>query len=254
VSPVSRAITTQEVLPAPLSRRDLQPMIRQARRYGRAVKGNGLLLAVALRQLQTSGAHLTYGRASFGAWAATEFADLDLSPENAKKLSQVGRVMLVLERHERVDLADPRTFPGTTGTRVLSSVLSTHSEQAMLDVYDHCPPGHVVANTVSAAVSALLPQPAITTMPEPARAWEEDEEEPEEVSKEVQELRSRVDRLHDYLHDISCADDADPIAVARAYEHFLADAQDLGPVLNAVLPTEGEAHEPDADKGTNDDT
>jgi hypothetical protein len=225
-----------EILPAPLSKHELRPMIRKARRYARAFKRNGLLWAVELRLLQDAGAHQTYGRKSFGDWAAIEFADLDLSSDNANKLSQAGRVILALERHGRVDLTDPRTFPGPTGTRGLASVLAAHGEQAMLDIYDHCPPGHVVANTVNAAISALLPQPAITTTPEPTRDWEEDDEEPEEISKEVLELRSHVDRLHDYLHDISCADDADPIAVARTYEHFLQDAQELGPVLSTVLP------------------
>lgn len=54
----------------------------------------------------------------------------------------------------------------------------------------------------------------------------------------MEQLRNHVDRLHDYLHDISCADDADPIAVTPAYQHFLQDAQELGPVLDAVVPAE----------------
>jgi hypothetical protein len=249
-SPPSGQVSTQrtakekpsspEVLPVPLSKHELRPMINKARRYGRAFKRSGQLLAVELRRLQEAGAHQTYGRESFGAWAATEFADLDLTADNANKLSQAGRVLLALERNGRVDLEDPRTFPGATGARGLASALANHGERAMLAVYDACPEGHVVASTVSAGVRALLPAPPATATPkfEPDPDENEDDDEPEEISKEVRELRSRVDRLHDYLHDISCADDADPVTVTRAYEHFLEDAQGLRPVLNAVLPAE----------------
>ncbi len=231
-------LSSPETLPAPLSKHELRPMINKARRYGRAFKRNGQLLAVELRRLQEAGAHQTYGRASFGAWAATEFADLDLSADNANKLSQAGRVILLLERDKRVDLEDARTFPGATGTRALASVLASHGERAMLAVHAACPHEHVVATTVNTAAGALLPPPPPIAIRKPIPDWEEDDEEPEEIPKEVQELRSRVDRLHDYLHDISCADDADPIAVTRAYEHFLEDARQLGPVLTAILPAE----------------
>jgi hypothetical protein len=221
-------------------------MINKARRYGRAFKRNGHLLAVELRRLQEAGAHQTYGRESFGAWAATEFADLDLSADNANKLSQAGRVILALERNERVDLDDPRTFPGSTGARSLASVLAAHGEQAMLAVYDHCPPGHVVANTVSAAADALLPPPEIAALPDTGhdRDWEEDVEEPQERSPQGQELHKRVERLRRYLDELALADDADPIAITREYEHFVTDAQELRPVLNAVLPGQGEVPGP----------
>jgi len=210
-------------------------MINKARRYGRAFKRSGQLLAVELRRLQEAGAHQTYGRESFGAWAATEFADLDLSADNANKLSQAGRVILLLERDNRVDLEDARTFPGATGTRALASVLASHGERAMLAVHGACPEGHVVATTVSAAAGALLPPPPSST-PAPPPHDEEDDEEPDEVSREVQELRARIERLRDYLDDLAIADDADPVAISRQYEHFVTDAQALGPVLNAVLP------------------
>lgn len=215
-------------------------MINKARRYGRAFKRSGQLLAAELHRLQEAEAHLTYGRESFGAWAATEFADLDLTADNANKLSQQGRVILALQRNGRVDLEDPRTFPGTTGTRGLASVLATRGERAMLAVYDACPEGHVVATTVSAAAGALLPQPPATTKPEPAqdRDWEEDVEEPRDLSPEAQELHKRVERLRRYLDELALADDADPIAITREYEHFVTDAQELGPVLNAILPGE----------------
>lgn len=220
-------------------------MINKARRHGRALKRNGQLLAIELRRLQDAGAHQTYGRASFGAWAATEFADLDLSAENAKKLSQAGRALLVLQRHGKVDLDDPRTYPGPTGARALSSVLASHGEQAMMAVFDHCPPEHIVGDTVAAGTRAVLPPAQSTTQTQsvPGEEDDEGEDEPEEIPEEVEKLRTHVERLHDYLHDISCADDADPIAVARAYEHFLQDAQALRPVLDAVLPAEGEQSE-----------
>jgi len=250
VTPKGRAIAkrpspeqsaVQEVLPPPLSKRELRPMIRDTRRHARSVKRASQLLAASLRQLQDAGAHLTYGRKSFPEWAVAEFGDLDLTADAVKKLCKSGRALLLLQREGRIDLTDHRTLPGTTGARALSAVLSNHGEQAALDVFDACPEGHVVATTVGAASSALLPPP--TSAPAPAATPDEDddEEEPEEVPEEVEKLRSHVERLHDYLHDISCADDADPIAVTRAYEHFLQDAEALRPVLDAVLPVEAEA-------------
>jgi hypothetical protein len=221
-------------------------MINKARRFGRAFKRNGQLLAAELHRLQEAEAHLTYGRASFGAWAATEFADLDLTADNANKLSQQGRVILALQRNGRVDLEDPRTFPGTTGTRALVSVLANHDEQKMIEIFDACPEGHVVATTVSAAAGALLPPPPSSAPPPPPHDDQEDDDEPEEISKEVQDLRDHIERLRDYLDDLAIADDADPIAIARQYEHFVNDAQALRPVLDAVLPTEREADLTDA--------
>jgi hypothetical protein len=226
----------QEVLQAPLSKQELRPMINKARRHGRALKRNGQLLAIELRRLQDAGAHQTYGRASFGAWAATEFADLDLSAENAKKLSQAGRALLVLQQHGKIDLDDPRTFPGPTGARALSSVLASHGEQAMLQVHQACPPDHIIGETVAAASRSVLPPAKDAATAEPAPEDDDEDDELEELPEEVEKLRSHVERLHDYLHDISCADDADPIAVTRAYDHFLADAEALRPVLHAVLP------------------
>lgn len=227
-----------EILPAPLSKQELRPMINKSRRHGRALKRDGQLLAIVLRRLQDAGAHQTYGRASFGAWAATEFADLDLSAEHAKKLSQAGRALLVLEQHGKIDLDDARTFPGPTGARALSSVLASHGEQAMLEVHQACPPDHIIGETVAAATRTVLPPPPPTAAPLAAPDEDEDDE-PEEIPPKVQDLCDHVERLHDYLHDISCADDADPVAVTRAYDHFLSDAQALKPVLDAVLPGEG---------------
>jgi hypothetical protein len=228
------------VVPALLSKHELRPIIIKARKHGNAFKREGQLLAAQLHLLQEAKAHLTYGRESFGSWAETEFADLELTKANANKLSQQGRVIIALKRRGRVDLKYPDTLPGATGTRALVSVLANHDEQAMIEVFDACPEGDVVATTVSAVAAAMLPAPAPHAAPPGAIDHEDDDEEPEEIPPNVQDLRSHVERLHDYLHDISCADDADPIAVARAYEHFLADAEALKPVLDAVLPSEDE--------------
>jgi hypothetical protein len=231
--------STGEVVPALLSKHELAPMIDKARKYGRDFEEAGKLWAIELHRLQEAKAHLTYGRESFGSWAATEFADIGLTKDNANKLSQHGRVILLLQSKGRVDLKDPETFPGTTGTRALTSVLAKHGEDAMLQVFDAVPADSVVASTVLAAADALLPPPPPPAAPPGAIDHEDDPEEPEEIPKPVQDLRDHVERLHDYLHDISCADDADPIAVSRSYDHFLQDAQALKPVLDAVLPAEG---------------
>jgi hypothetical protein len=228
-----------EVLPALLPRHELREMINNAKRYGRAVKRNALLLAVELRRLQDARAHETYGRASFAQWAATEFADLDLTADAAKKLSRAGRAMLALAEHGRIDLNDPRTFPGATGARALASVLSSHGEQTMLQVFDNTPSERIVGATVNQTIAAVLPPAQPTTEPRPPAAEDNDEEqEVYEVSKEVQELRDRVERLRDLLDDIALADDADPVATTRQYEHFLEDAEALRPALHAVLPAE----------------
>ena len=252
VTPKGRAVAkrpspeqppAQEILPPPLSKSELRPMINKARRHSRAVKRNTMQLAASLRQLQDAGAHLTYGRKSFPQWAATEFADLDLTPDAVKKLVKAGRALLLLDREGRIDLSDPRTIPATTGARALSAVISSHGEQAALEVFDACPPEGVVATNVNAAAGALLPPPPATAQraSDQSPPDEDDEDdEPEEIPQEVEKLRNHVERLHDYLHDISCADDADPIAVTRAYDHFLSDAQALKPVLAAVLPSEDE--------------
>jgi hypothetical protein len=230
-----------EVLPALLPRHELREMINNAKRYGRAVKRNALLLGVELRRLQDARAHETYGRISFAQWAATEFADLDLTADAAKKLSRAGRAMLTLAENGRVNLDDPRTFPGATGARALASVLSSHGEQTMLQVFDNTPPERIVGATVNQTIAALLPPAQPATEPEPpAREDEEgdEDENPEDLPKEVQDLRDRVERLRDYLDDIMLADDADPITITRQYEHFLEDAEALRPALDAVLPTE----------------
>jgi len=231
---------TGEVVPALLSKHELRPIIIKAHKHGNAFKREGQLLAAELHLLQEAKAHLTYGRRSFGSWAETEFGDLELTKANANKLSQQGRVIIALKRRGRVDLKYPDTLPGATGTRALVSVLANHDEQAMIEVFDACPEGDVVATTVSAVAAAMLPAPAPHAAPPGAIDHEDDDEEPEEIPPNVQDLRDHVERLHDYLHDISCADDADPIAVARAYEHFLQDAEALKPVLDAVLPSEDE--------------
>jgi hypothetical protein len=221
-------------------------MINKARRHGRALKRNGQLLAIELRRLQDAGAHQTYGRASFGAWAATEFADLDLSAENAKKLSQAGRALLVLEQHGKVDLDDPRTFPGPTGARALSSVLASHGEQAMLQVHQACPPDHIIGETVAAASRAVLPPAQTATQTQSAPDQGDEDEEPEvEPPEEVQRLRASIERIRDLLDELYLADDIDPVAVQRAYTHLLEDTQALGGVLTAVLPTEDEQSKDD---------
>lgn len=231
----------QEVLPQPLSKRELRPMIRDTRRYLRAVKRNTMQLAASLRQLQDAGAHLTYGRKSFPQWAATEFADLDLTADAVKKLCKSGRALLLLHREGRIDLSDHRTLPGTTGARALSAVLSSHGEQAMLDVHRACPEGHVVATTVGAAAGALLPPPPATAPPPiPPHEDDEDEEPEDEPPAEVQRLQASIERIRDLLDELYLAEEIDPVAVQRAYNHLLEDAQALGSVLDAVLPVEVE--------------
>jgi hypothetical protein len=232
--------STGEVVPALLSKHELRPIINKAHKYGRDFEQAGKLLAIELHRLQEAEAHLTYGRESFGSWAETEFADIGLTKDNANKLSQQGRIILLLQGKGRVKLEDPGTFPGTTGARALTGVMAKHGEDAMLQVFDACPPDSITAKTVNATASALLP-PAPTAEPQ-AAPDDDDYEEPEEIPPKVQKLRDHIERLRDYLDDLAIADDADPIAIARQYEHFVSDAQALRPVLDAVLPGEGDTN------------
>jgi hypothetical protein len=236
----ARKPSTGEVVPALLSKHELRPMINKARKHGSAFQREGQLLAAELHCLQEAEAHLTYGRESFGSWAATEFADLDLTAANANKLSQQGRAILLLQSNGRVDLKDPDTLPGTTGTRALVSVLANHDEQAMLKVFDACPEGHVVATTVSAVADALLPPPPATAPPLTAPDEDEGEEPEEDPPEEIQRLQASIERIRDLLDELYLADDIDPIAVQRAYKHLLEDTQALSSVLDAVamLPVE----------------
>jgi hypothetical protein len=216
-------------------------MILQTRRHARSAKRANQQLAASLRRLLDAEAHRTYGRKSFPEWAVAEFGEFDLTIDSVKNMCKSGRALLFLHEEGRIDLGDHRTLPGTTGARALSSILSNHGDQAALEVFDACPEGHVVGSTVNTAAGALLPPPPASTASETTPEDDDEEEEPEDIPEEVEKLRSHVERLHDYLHDIECTDDADPIAVTRAYEHFLKDAHDLRPVLDAVLPTDGES-------------
>jgi hypothetical protein len=86
---------------------------------------NGLLLAIELGRLQDAGAHLTYGRASFGVWAASEFVDLDLSPRLGGEISQHTSS---IGSHRGHDLAGGQRFcqpiclagPQVEGLRIVS--------------------------------------------------------------------------------------------------------------------------------------
>jgi hypothetical protein len=143
-----------EILPAIASKAQLRPLIHRGRRHWRSFRDSGLLFAVDLRELQEQGAHETYGRESFGAWAASEFDDL--GADNAKKLSAMGAVLKLLAANDRLELDRPRTFPGTTGVRALGGVLSVHGEATMLRVFDACPRDRIVAQTVETAVAKLI--------------------------------------------------------------------------------------------------
>jgi hypothetical protein len=248
VTPESRAIVKRpspeplvsgELLPPLLSKRQLRPMINKTRRHARSANRANQLLAASLRQLQDAEAHRTYGRKSFPEWAVAELGDLGLTTDAVKMMCKSGRALLFLHEEGRIDLGDHRTLPGTTGTRALASILTHHDEQAALAAFDACPEGHVVGTTVRAAAAAILPPKPAAAVPAATPDEDDEDDEPEEIPQEVEKLRNHVERLHEYLHDISCADDADPIAVTRAYEHFLTDAEALKPVLDAVLPAEG---------------
>jgi hypothetical protein len=249
VTPKGRAVAKRpapdppvsgELLPPLLSKEDLRPMIRTARRRAHAAKRANQLLAASLSELQEAEAHRTYGRKSFPEWAVAEFGDFDLTIDSVKNMCRSGRALLFLHREGRIDLSDHRTLPGTTGTRALSAVLSNHGEQAALATFDACPEGHVVATTVNAAAGALLPPPPPTEAPTSSHHEDDDDEPEDEPPEEVQRLQTSIERIRDLLDELYVAEEIDPVAVQRAYKHLLEDTEALGSVLDAVLPVEGE--------------
>jgi hypothetical protein len=214
----------QEVLGPRLTKGEARPLENQAKRHYRAAGRNLARFAADLRRLQDGEAHLTRGFSSFGAYAEHTFDGL--SAANAKKISVQGAVLLALERHERISLAEQGSqLPGATGLRALAAVLSQHGEQTMLTVYDtavQLRPGRaVVDTTVNLAVRGMLTPPVELQPPAalpaahdtvPSAAGDEavgdvvdedlDDEDPDEDPEAVHELHDRLIEIRRALDDL----------------------------------------------------
>src|SRR3954447_6357116 len=110
----------QELLGPRLTKSEARPLENQAKRHYRASGRNLARFAADLRRLQDGEAHLTRGFSSFRAYAEHTFDGL--SAANAKKISVQGALLLALERHDRICLADHTyQLPGATGLRALAA-------------------------------------------------------------------------------------------------------------------------------------
>ncbi len=232
----------QELLGPRLTKGEARPLETQAKRHYRAAGRNLARFAVDLRRLQDGEAHLTRGFSSFGAYAEHTFDGL--SAANAKKISVQGAVLLVLERHERISLADQTSqLPGATGLRALAAVLSQHGEETMLAIYDKAAqlrPGRaVVDSTVNLAVHGLLaPPPTFNTpappedhKPPPPAAGEkpvdvDDQEPDDDEDDDPLEDPEAVHELHDRLIEIRRAlDDLGAVTTELAATRGRQEAQ-----------------------------
>jgi hypothetical protein len=210
-----------EVLGPRLTKGEARPLEAQAKRHYRAAGRNLARFAADLRRLQDGEAHLIRGFSSFGAYAEHTFDGL--SAANAKKISVQGAVLLALERHQRVSLADQSSvLAGATGLRALAVVLSQHGEDTMLTVYDRATqlrPGRaVVDTTVNLAVRGLLTPPsaldASTTRQDTTAGdyqdagagvsdtVDDDVDDPQEDPEAVHELHDRLIEIRRALDDL----------------------------------------------------
>ena len=207
LSPMTTTALATEVLGPPLTKGEARPLENQAKRHFRAAGRNLARFAVDLRRLQDGQAHLTRGFSSFGVYAEHIFDGL--SAANAKKISVQGAVLLVLERHERIEL-DAANLPGATGLRALATVLSRHGEEVMLTIYDRAArlrPGRAVVDaTVNEAVAQLLAPslPASSDPPSQDGGTDDvDEDEDRDDDPEaVHELHDRLIEIRRVLDDL----------------------------------------------------
>ena len=157
-----------------------------------------------------------------------------LSAANAKKISIQGTVLLVLEHHDRISLTDQSSqLPGATGLRSLAAVLSQHSKETMLAVYDTATqlrPGRaVVDTTVNLAVRGLLTPPPAFEVPTALPAHHEQPpasagDTP--VDDVVDEDPEAVHELHDRLIEIRRAlDDLGAVTTELAAIRGRTEAQ-----------------------------
>jgi hypothetical protein len=209
-----------DVLGPRLTKGEARPLEAQAKRHYRAAGRNLARFAADLRRLQDGEAHLTRGFSSFGAYAEHTFDGL--SAANAKKISVQGAVLLALERHERISLADQGSvLPGSTGLRALAVVLSQHDEDTMLTIYDKASqlrPGRaVVDTTVNLAVRGLLTPAPVLDAGVAGRETGADEaddsgtglsgvdeevDDPDEDPEAVHELHDRLIEIRRALDDL----------------------------------------------------
>ena len=161
---------SNEVSGEALSRAQLRPIIRRAKTHWQTLNRVSLLFAAELRQLHEGGAHLEYGYDEFGEFAEGEFPGL--SAASARKLSRTGDVLLTLQRHRRLVVAEGDKLPiGTRAARALASIQFRFGGEAMLAVYDravethpaHGRPGKPISDRhVQTAQRDLFPPPSVS--------------------------------------------------------------------------------------------
>jgi hypothetical protein len=159
--------------------------------------------AAELRRLQDAQVHVARGYTNFGHYLEDTFEGL--SYINGMQIARQGKVLLVLEARERIDLKDPKSLPGTSGVRDLCVILNKYDEETMLKVYDRAAEhGKVISRTVQAAIMEHVDQIAPPPQLELTTSTEKDDVEDDDdgYNEEHADLIDKLGTLEDYLGDV----------------------------------------------------
>ena len=231
--------TSNAVLGPALSKSEALALENSAKRHWRTAHRGAMLFCVELRRLQDGGAHFVRGFSNFGAYAQAKFDGL--SAYNAKQLSRQGGVLLELERHGRIHLGDPKTYPGTTGLRELSAVRGKLGEGIMLQVWDRADrlrPGYaVVDKDVGQALEALFPPMPAAIEPPGSEFIDDEEEDGDGLPEALRPLAARAEIAIDLARDLrNTIADGDAGQMRRAYRSLREELA----LIEEVIPAYGE--------------
>lgn len=193
-------VTQHEVLPAALTKGEADKVERKAISLYVQAQKTSVQFAAELYRLQEGQAHLTRGFSNFGTYAENTFEGV--SSVNAFAISRQGRILVILENHNRISLeGQGKNLPGTTGLRALAKIYKDFGEEAMLAVYDRAleTGGKVIEETVLAATRELV-APKLHELGEGA---EEEPEEEEGEDAEEPELPAKQRELIDHIRDLA---------------------------------------------------
>lgn len=218
---VSNVTTTSEVLPSPLTKDQVNKVERHALSlYGEAQR-TVVQFSAELRRLQDGGAHLLRGYPNFGEYVEHTFEGI--SANNAQQISRQGQVLLILEKHGRIKLSGKgENLPGTTGVRVLATILKQFGEATMLAVYDRAVESgrKVVQETVNAATAELI-KPEPRELDVPASLPEDLDSEPDEDDEVTRTaIEERISHIQDLLWDVSSSGEDGQVAFREAQEEM----------------------------------
>lgn len=195
-------VTQHEVLPAALTKGEADKVERKAISLYVQAQKTSVQFAAELYRLQEGQAHLTRGFSNFGTYAENTFEGV--SSVNAFAISRQGRILVILENHNRISLeGQGKNLPGTTGLRALAKIYKDFGEEAMLAVYDRAleTGGKVIEETVLAATRELV-APKLHELGEGAEEPTESEEDEEEEDRLPQKVEEMIDHIRDLAWEL----------------------------------------------------